>query len=163
MVNLAPLKKIKLAPPKSNQIKLAPPKSSPPRNRVGKSENSVNYPLPPSNSRNLIDYPPPSKSGRKTLSTTPLEFTKPHRLPPLEIGIGSENPLNYPPPRIHETSSTTAPPRNRAGKLHQLPPPPPLEFTAGTEIRPPLNSIPRSATGPSPPKHLGLAPPNIYT
>ena len=90
---------------------------------------------PPSNSRNLIDYPLPSKSGRKTPSTPPppLEFTEPHRLPPLEIV--PENSINNPPPRIHGTSSTTPPleilppleftephrlppPRNRAGKLH---------------------------------------------
>ena len=43
----------------------------PPPLEIG-PENSINY--PPSNSRNLIDYPP-SKSGRKTPSTTPLEFT----------------------------------------------------------------------------------------
>ena len=123
MVNLAPLKKIKLAPPKSNQIKLAPPQK----------------------------ILAPSKSGRKTLSTTPppVEFTKPHRLPPLEIG--SENPLNYPPARIHETSSTTPPPRNRVGKLHHSINYPPSNSRPERKFAPPKYSIPRSATGPSPP------------
>ena len=53
--------------------------------------------------------PPLSKFGRKTPSTTtpPLEFTEPHLLPPLSK-FGRKTP------------STT-----------------PLEFTAGTEIRPP--------------------------
>ena len=69
---------------------------------------SINY--PPSNSRNLIDYPLPSKSCRKT----------PQRLPPLEI--------------VPENTSTTTPPRNRAGKLHQLPP---LEFTELPSTTPP--------------------------
>ena len=76
-------------------------------------------PLSNSNPRNLIDYPP-SKSCRKTRSTTP------------------------PPRRIHGTSSTTP---LEIGPENCINYPPPLEFTAGTEIRPPPpNSIPRSAT-----------------
>ena len=62
-----------------------------------------------------IDLKIVSPAGKlHQLPLPPLEFTEPHRLPPLEIG--PENSINYP-PRIHGTSSTT-PPRNRAGKLH---------------------------------------------
>ena len=43
-----------------------------------------------------------------------------------------------PPPRIHGTSSTTPPPRNRAGKLHQLPP---LEFTNLIDYPPRRNRL----------------------
>ena len=91
--------------------------------------------LPPSNSQNFIDYPPrihrtssttpprihrtssttpppPSNSRElhrlRTSSTTPLEFTELHRLPP----SNSQNFIDYPPP-VEFT------------KLHRLPPPPP--------------------------------------
>ena len=87
-------------------------------------ENSFKY--PPSNSGNFIDYPPPSKFGRKTPSTTPLEFRELHRLPPLKIG--PENSFNYPPPS-NSRNFIDYPPRN----ISNSPPPP--------------NSIPRSATG----------------
>ena len=124
----------KFSPPK--KIKLAPPKSnqiSPPKILAPSKSGRKTLPTTPLEFTKPHRLPPRSKSGRKTLSTTPpLEFTKPHRLPPFEIG--PENSINYP-PRIHGRNGNS----------------------------PPLNSIPRSATGPSPPKHLGLAPPNIYT
>ena len=95
----------------------------PPRNRPGKS---LELP-PPSNSRNFIDYPP-SKSARKIARTTPpLEFTELIDYPP---------PLNYPPPRIHGTSSTT-PPSKSAGKIAPTTPPPrrtPLFRTLATAL-----------------------------
>ena len=113
-------------------VKITPkthhPKKSPPVIHAGSYLRRRNRRIP-SNSRNFIDYPPP-----------PLE-------------IGPENSSNYP-PRIHGTSSTT-PPRNRAGKLLQLPPleftelhrlPPPPRNRAG-KLSPPVTRWSGSATG----------------
>ena len=107
--------------------------------RRNRPENSFNY--PPSNSRNFIDHPPRNRAGKLLQLPPPSNSRKIIDYPPLEIG--PENFFNYP-PRIHGTSSTT-----------------PLEISAGTplfktlatalnptifQIRPSLNSIPRSAT-----------------
>ena len=83
-----------------------------------------------------IDYPPSRNLAGKLrqLPPPPLEFTEPIDYPP-PLEIGPENSVNYPPSNSRNPS-TTPPPRNRAEKLRQLPPPP-LEFTAGTEIGPP--------------------------
>ena len=105
-------KLLQLPPPSNSQIGPEnsfnyPPRihrtssTTPPRNRAGKL-----LQLPPlSNSQNFIDYPPRNRAG-KLLQLPPLEFTELHRLPPLEIG--PENSFNYPPSRIHGTSSTTS-------------------------------------------------------
>ena len=80
-------------------------------------------------SENYLNYPPririhgtssttPLEIGRKTPSTTPLlEFTEPHRLPPLEIG--PENSHNYQLPQL-------PPLRNRPER--KFAPPPPIQF-----------------------------------
>ena len=78
----------------------------PRRNRAGKL-----LQLPPSNSWDFIDYPP-SKSGRKTPSTTPLEFTGLHRLLPLEIGPENSSTT---PPRILELTGVHPPQLLRCG------------------------------------------------
>ena len=72
----------------------------------------------------------------------PFEFREPHRLPAPRY-IVPENSINYPRPRIHGTLSTT-PPRNRSGKLPQLPSP--LEFSATSSTTPPSKSFTRHFT-----------------
>ena len=75
-----------------------------------KSARKISPTTPPSNSRNFIDYPPPWKSARKISPTTtppPSNSRNFIDYPPLEIG--PENLSNYPPTRIHGTSSTTPP------------------------------------------------------
>ena len=77
-------------------------------------------------------------AGKFPPTTPPLEFTEPHRLPPLEMG--PENSTQLPPLDSNSWNLTDYPPRNGAGKLHQLPP---LEFTEPHRLPPP----PRNGAG----------------
>ena len=71
----------------------------------------------------------------KTAPTTPLEFTKLYRLPPLP---NRPEKLLQLPPRIHRTLPTTPPPSKSSGKTA---PTTPLEFTELYRL-PPLPNIP---------------------
>ena len=63
--------------------------------------------------------------------------------------------------KLHGTSSTTPPPRNLAGKLHQLPP---LEFTEPHRLPPPPSKFGRKTPSTTPPRihgRNGNSPPQI--
>ena len=71
-------------------------------------------------------------SGRKTHSTTPFEFTEPHRPTPPPLEIGPENSINSP---LEFTEPHRLPPPPESGR--KTPSTPPSNSRAGTEIRPP--------------------------